>query len=215
MRTVLFLTLLVVPAVALAQDKDLAPLIKKLKSTFELKAGAEGLGKLGAKARPALKDLGEALGTAKFDSDRVAIANAIASILSASQKEKADLVAKRAKAKGAERTKLTAQIKGIDDSTKASVASLGPALGKASFADGKVAIIKAIGAAGPGGAGAAKDLGASLKTGFSSTHLVAIKVLSDLGPLAKDAVPALTDASKTGFLDVRKAAAEALKKINK
>lgn len=215
MREMLCLAALASAALAQAPDKDLAPLIKKLNSTFDVKAGAEGLGKLGAKARPALKDLGTALGKARFDSERVPIANAMASIMSASMKERNEAFAKFRTAKGAARAKLAAQIKEIDEAVKAAVATLGPAIAKAPFADSKAAIIRAIGAAGPNGAGAVKDLAALLKVGFSATQLAAIKVLGDLGPLARDAVPALTEASKTGFLDVRKAAADALKKVNK
>ncbi len=37
--------------------------------------------------------------------------------------------------------------------------------------------------------------------------------LRDLGPAARDAIPALQEAARTGFLDVRRAADEALKKI--
>jgi hypothetical protein len=68
---------------AAAQDADVAALVKKLNSTFEMAAGANGLGKLGAKAQSAIPDLGKALKKAGFQSDRVAIAQALEKIVSA------------------------------------------------------------------------------------------------------------------------------------
>ncbi len=213
MRTLLCLALLALPAAA--ADDPLAPLIKKLNSTFDMAEGANGLAKLGAKARPAIKDLGAALAKGRFERERVAAANALEKIVTASLKEKEELVGERRTAKGASRERLDKEIDAIDADVKAAVAGLAPALAKATFKDDRLAVTRAIGACGPAGAGAVKELAAAIKGGFSENQIAVIKVLGGLGPLARDAVPALTAASKTGFLDVRKAAADALAKIGK
>jgi hypothetical protein len=206
------------PFAVRAQQADVPALVKKLNSPFDLAGGANALGKLGAKAKSALPDLGKTLKKAAFQSDRVAVAAAMEKIIRAMRTDMDNLTGRLKGASRKERAVLTRQIDEIRTLSKGAADDLGDALlsGKAAFSDDRLAVTKAIAACSADAAGkGVKGLAAALKGGFAANRIAAANALGELGPVAREAIPALTEAARSGFADDRKAAADALKKIGK
>jgi hypothetical protein len=194
------------------QGPDVAALVKMLKNPFDVKKGANGLGKLGFEGRTAVGDLAEALQKARFESEKVAIADAMEKILGACHTRAVDLRPKFRKNKDLQIGRILDE---IDAATDAAVPALGEVLGEARFKEERTALSRALGACGPAAKPAVPVLAAGLKIGFSESQVAAAEALGKIGPSAKEAIPALLQVSKTGLPDVRKAATAALVKIQK
>jgi hypothetical protein len=207
--------LLVVAGESAHFQEDVAALVKKLNSTFDVAAGANGLAKLGIRAKSAVPELGKALKKARFEGERVAICKALDSIISASRAQLPNLRASlKATRNARERARLNREIQEIETASSVAVPDMAEAYEKiVKFKDEKNTLARALGNCGPAAGKAAKALATGLNTGFSDNQIAAAEALGKIGPAARDAIPALERASKTGFLDVRKAAAEALKKV--
>lgn len=203
---------------AFGQGDEVAALVKKLSSAFDKTAGANGLAKLGGKARSAISELGKAMHKAGFQEERVAMAKALEAIVTAIRTELPDLRAELKAAKGKEKDAVSAKIDAIRSLSRTASDDLGEMLikGKAAFSDDRMAVTKAIAVCGEDAAGkGVQGLAAALKGGFMANQIAAANALGQLGATAREAIPALNEAAKAGFLDVRKAASEALKKIGK